>query len=206
MIKIKICGITNLEDALFCSSNGADALGFIFAVKSPRCLKPRQAKKIIEKLDPFITKIGVFMDQEPEKVLELARYLKLDGLQFHGNESPNYCRNFSEEFKVIKVLFPENSPFEVKVNKYKNLTFLFDIPYKDKKDKGLFFSREILDEINYLISKKVRVILSGGINSTNISKLKKNKPYAFDVCSSIETIVGKKDKAAVKQLIGAIKK
>ncbi len=105
MLKIKICGITNLEDALLCSSLGADALGFIFSQKSPRYISEREAKRIILGLDPYVLRVGVFVDEEKERVLETAQSLNLDALQFHGQENPAYCRFFKERFRVIKTFF-----------------------------------------------------------------------------------------------------
>jgi len=81
MIKVKICGITNLEDAQMASKSGADAIGFIFSKKSPRYIKKDVAKKIISELDPFLIKVGVFLDQTKEEVLDIAQSLKLDILQ-----------------------------------------------------------------------------------------------------------------------------
>ena len=101
MIKVKICGITNQDDAQAASRLGADALGFIFAKKSPRYIKPLTAKKIIRSLDPFIVTVGVFVDESKENVLSIASELNLDCLQFHGNESPSYCNFFKKKFKVI---------------------------------------------------------------------------------------------------------
>ena len=102
MIKVKICGITNLEDALLASSCGTDALGFIFSKKSPRCIKRKEAKRIICQLDPFVVKVGVFLNHQRKEVLDIASYLGLDALQFHGQESPSYCHFFRPKFKVIK--------------------------------------------------------------------------------------------------------
>lgn len=106
MVKVKICGITNLEDALFASFAGADAIGFIFSKKSPRYISEKRAGEIIQQLDPFLIKVGVFLDQEKQEVLDLASFLNLDVLQFHGKENPGYCHYFKPRFKVIKVFFP----------------------------------------------------------------------------------------------------
>lgn len=103
MVKVKICGITNLDDALFCSRQGADAVGFIFTPASPRCIKVKDASRISGLMGPFITKVGVFLDEKKDNVLAAARTVGLDVLQFHGAESPAYCGAFQPEFKVIKV-------------------------------------------------------------------------------------------------------
>ncbi|MCM8819680.1 MAG: phosphoribosylanthranilate isomerase, partial [Candidatus Omnitrophica bacterium] len=118
MVKIKICGITNLEDAVFCSKAGADALGFIFAKKSPRYISKINAQKIVKNLDPYIVRVGVFADQKKEEVIDIAKEVKLDALQFHGEESPSYCNFFKKNFRIIKTIFIDEEDFCQKINKY----------------------------------------------------------------------------------------
>ena len=101
MTKIKICGITNLNDALTAANLGVDALGFVFYPQSPRFISPDKAKKIRQKIPPFTLCIGVFVNARKDEVLQIARECRLDGLQFHGNESPEYCSSFPA-YKVIK--------------------------------------------------------------------------------------------------------
>ncbi len=119
MTKVKICGITNLEDARFASMMGADAVGFIFTKKSSRCITEKKAKKIIENLDPYVVRVGVFLNQPKQEVLKIADLLGLDALQFHGKEPPEYCKYFKPNYRVIKVLFPSDSPYNTKVSRYK---------------------------------------------------------------------------------------
>ena len=100
MVKIKICGITNLEDALLAAELGADALGFIFYPKSPRKVAPETAREIIAQLPPFVATVGVFVDEAAAVVQELAAKVGLDWVQLHGQESPDYCRSLGR--RVIK--------------------------------------------------------------------------------------------------------
>ena len=205
MVKVKICGITNIDDALMCSNQGADALGFIFSKKSPRYISEQAAKKIIQRLDPFVSKVGVFLDEEKEKVLDIASSLCLDLLQFHGKETPSYCSFFKPNFKVIKVLFPENRPFKDKLSKYKVDAFAFDIKYEDKIAGKKVLPKDILKEIASLKKDGFRVIISGGLTVGNLSQVKKLLPYAVDVASGVEEFIGKKDKTLVSRFIKRIK-
>ncbi len=205
MIKLKICGITNLEDAFLCSKKGADALGFILSKKSPRYINKQEAGKIIAKLDPFVVKVGVFLDQEKDKVLDIALRLKLDVLQFHGKESPAYCNFFKKNFKIIKVFFPEDNPIEKKISLYNVDAYMFDIKY-EQKIKGIKeLSDAFLKNISEIIRSGKRVIISGGLNVNNIGKVKKIKPYAFDIASGVEQLVGKKDANLVDLFIKKVK-
>ena len=100
MVRIKICGITNLEDALLAASLGADALGFIFYPKSPRYVTPEAARQIIAQLPPFVAAVGVVVDEAAATVQDLAGHVGLDWVQLHGRETPEYCRSLDR--KVIK--------------------------------------------------------------------------------------------------------
>ncbi len=198
MVRVKICGITNIEDALFCSEYGADALGFIFWKKSARYVSPHLAKKIIRNLSPFISVAGVFVDEKKENVLEYASDLNLDILQFHGKESPSYCKFFSPRYKVIKTFFPKKSipdiyPYDVKA-------CLFDVKWEDKQKNKTTLENKVLTKIRDIKGKKI--ILSGGLTPDNVSALiKKVNPYAVDVASGVEVFPGKKDKKLIKLFI-----
>lgn len=205
MIKVKICGITNLEDALQVSSAGVDALGFIFSKKSPRYINKRKAQEIIQHLDPFLAKVGVFLDQGKQEVLDISSSLHLDILQFHGREAPVYCHFFKPRFKVVKVFFPEDSPYEEKISRYNIDAFMFDMKYEDKTKGKKVLSAKALGEVAGLIKKGKRVIISGGLNIKNIDNVKKLRPYALDVASGVESMVGKKDSQLIKTFIKKVK-
>ncbi len=203
MVKVKICGITNLEDALLAESLGADVLGFIFTKKSPRYIDPKKVKKIISSLGPFVFKAGVFMDQKKEEVKETASYLGLDLLQFHGKESFAYCSFFRKQFKVVKVFFPKDSTkFILQYRKLDAL--MFDIPYAQKKENKILPEKS-LKLIKGKIKNGQRVIVSGGINSINLKNIIKINPYGLDFCRGTEKLVGKKDKNLMEELIREVK-
>ncbi|MCM8823714.1 MAG: phosphoribosylanthranilate isomerase [Candidatus Omnitrophica bacterium] len=202
MVKVKICGITNLEDALFANDSGADALGFIFWRKSPRYISPKLAKSIVKNLGPFISKVGVFVDEEKDKVYRLASFIGLDTLQFHGKEKPIYCNFFMSRFRVIKTFFSyedflKNSKF------YRVSAYLFDVSWEDKQ-RG----KKTLDEIflNRLANVKDRIIISGGLTVENVTHfIEKVKPYAVDVSSGVERLPGEKDRELVRAFIRKVK-
>lgn len=204
MIKIKICGITNIPDALLCSHAGADALGFIFSKKSPRCVGEKDAKKIIAELDPFISKVGVFLDEEKNRVVDIAGALALDTLQFHGSESPAYCAFFREHYNVIKVFFAGNKNLKETVSHYHVDAYSFDIKYEDKLRGLKTLPKDMVRNIVPFIKAGKRIIISGGLTVNNISSALKIKPYAVDVASGLEEFVGKKDALLVHRFINEV--
>lgn len=199
MTKIKICGITNLDDALKATEFGADALGFIFA-KSQRQITPLEVKKIVINLPPFIVKVGVFVNYPLEEVKKIEQECKLDILQFHGDESPDYCNNFE---MVIKTFQIKDANSVKKLTKYKVCAYLLDtyLPYK-RGGTGKTFNWQIAK----LAKKYGRIILSGGLKLENILEaLKQVKPYAIDVSSGIEKLPGKKDWFKMKEFIKKVR-
>jgi phosphoribosylanthranilate isomerase len=190
-LKVKICGITNLEDALKAVDLGADALGFIFYRKSPRYVTPRVAKLIINRLPSFINRIGVFVNERESEVKRIASYCGLDTLQFHGSESSSYCKKF-KGYRIIKA-FRINDKIDIEnISKYKVDAYLLDT-YKRgiPGGTGKVFNWDLLNKIRRF---KRRIILSGGLNPENVKMaIRKVNPYAIDVSSSLEKRAGKKD-------------
>lgn len=201
MIRVKICGITSIEDALYCSSCGADALGFIFSRVTPRYVSLSKAGSIISKLDPFVSTVGVFVDEDKNTVEKTARRLNLDILQFHGKETPEFCRYFRPDFKVIKTFFPDDRFSFKSLKAYKVDACLFDVAFEKKKTGSRTISESLMREIA-LLSKTGRVIVSGGLNKDNLPRiLKITRPYAVDVASGVESLPGKKDPGKVREFI-----
>ncbi len=201
MIRVKICGITNIDDALAACQFGADVLGFVFTKKSPRCISKDAAKKIIKKLGPYVMKAGVFVDEKKENVFEIAKELSLDILQFHGDETPLYCNEFKSEFRVVKTIFSSCGSFSEVINKYSVDAYLADIRYEDKQKGQSRLSVDALKELALLIKEGKNIIISGGLTDKNLGKVKKIKPYALDVASGIEKLIGKKDECKMKAFI-----
>jgi len=196
MVKVKICGITNEEDALLAVKLGADALGFIFA-PSPRRITPQEAKRIIDILPPFIDRVGVFVNEEISRVKGIAQFCSLTTLQFHGDESPWYCSQFPQ--KVIKSFSVRNEIpqriFEYRVDAYLLDTFC----EKKRGGTGRAFNWEIARKV---VELNFPLILSGGLTPHNVKDaVKKVRPYAVDVGSGVEDYPGKKSKEKLREFI-----
>jgi len=201
MTWIKICGITNLEDGKKAASLGVDALGFIFA-PSPRKIDPILAHAIIRYLPASIIKVGVFVNQSLSEVKEIAAYCGLDTLQFHGDESPMYCKTFF--LPVIKALRMKNSESLKEVEKYHHVTLLLDT-YSPVQagGTGSVFPWEIAGRLK----GKKDFVLSGGLTPSNIGKaIQTLKPWGVDVCSGVEESSGKKDLLNMKDFIKEVRK
>ncbi len=191
MIKIKICGITNKEDALWAVNLKVDALGFIFA-DSPRRVKPEIVQGIIELLPPFISSVGVFVNEDRKKVEEITESCGLTTLQFHGQESPSYCEGFKQ--KIVKAFRIKNKDILKKAVQYQNKidAYLLDTysPFA-YGGTGKTFDWRIAKEIKEF---GLPIILSGGLNPENIKDaISEVEPYGVDVSSGIEERPGKKN-------------
>jgi len=204
-VKIKICGIKDYEDASFCVQEGADALGFIFYPGSPRFILPRLAKAIIRDLPCFISKVGVFVDEKEEVVRQIADFVGLDTLQFHGKEPLSYCKKAGKDYKVIKSFFPKDSSILSSISKYRVNGILLDIPFKEKTKA----SQATLDfRLIKKISSQIQfLILSGGLSPFNVGSLVKNsRPYGVDVARGVEKFPGRKDRELVRRFIRTVRK
>ncbi|GMR05150.1 MAG: phosphoribosylanthranilate isomerase [Thermodesulfobacteriota bacterium] len=197
MVRIKVCGITNFGDAVFAADSGADALGFIFWEKSPRYIEPQKAAEIIAGLPPFLTCVGVFVDEDAEKVNAVIRVAALDAVQLHGNEPPGYCRQMS--VRVIKALRIRDIKDIEQMAGYEVSAFLLDA-YKKGLPGG---TGETFDWDTAVAAKEFgRIILSGGLTPDNVGDaVARVRPYGVDVSSGIEESPGKKDHAKVSAFI-----
>lgn len=203
MVSVKICGITNLEDALISFFSKADALGFVFYKKSPRYIRPLKAANILRILPKKIKRVGVFVDEKVSTVKKIAQLCGLDMLQFHGRESPQYCDKF-KGYKVIKA-FRINKPEDLKATiKYKTFAYLFDSFSKTKfGGTGNKFNWKILAQA---VRMKPVVFLSGGLTAGNVRRaIKLLKPDWVDVSSSLELKPGRKSQRKVQNFMQRVK-
>ncbi|MBN2037634.1 MAG: phosphoribosylanthranilate isomerase [Chitinispirillaceae bacterium] len=189
-MRIKICGITRFEDAKVAAGLGVDALGFIFYQRSPRYIPPEEAALIIKQLPPFISRVGVFVDEEPEKVVAIARVTGIDTIQLHGTESPRYCSKMP--LPVIKAFSIEPGSDLSLLEQYHVSGFLLDTWAGGKRGgTGKTFDWSIAR--NACI-KYDRIILAGGLNPTNLEEaLETVHPYGVDINSGVEIKPGIKN-------------
>jgi len=203
MIKVKICGITNVEDALNSIAACCDALGFVFYKKSPRYITPQKAGLIIKKLPAHIVKIGVFVNARENTVRKIATLCRLNMLQFHGEESPEFCARF-KGYKIIKAFKVKNKISLDKILSYKPFAYLFDTFSAAKMGgTGKRFNWEL---IRHLEGIRRPIFLSGGLNERNVSKaIKEIRPDWVDACSSLECVPGNKDHIKVRRFVSLAK-
>jgi phosphoribosylanthranilate isomerase len=202
MTRIKICGITREQDLQAAVLAGADALGFVFYAKSPRNIELSQAVELLRTLPPFVTSVGLFVDPSEEMVREILAQVPLDVLQFHGDETPEFCRQFGRPYlKAIRV--------KVGVDlvecaaRYADAQGLLLDAYVEGVQGG---TGESFDW--KLIPKELasRVVLSGGLHPRNVAEaVRAVRPYAVDVSSGVEASKGIKDAAKIAAFIKEVK-
>jgi phosphoribosylanthranilate isomerase len=202
MTEIKICGITNIEDAIFATENGADALGFIFHPASPRCITPQLARQIIRILSRKVARVGVFVNSDVREVMWTADYCGLDFIQLHGDETQDYCRHFPAS-RLIKVVFPMEEADVDNLRLYPVKAIL-----ADSRDTGRQGGTG--KATNWSAAKKISemmpLVLAGGLHIGNIEEaIKTVLPSAVDVCSGVEARPGKKDPEKVKNIIEIVR-
>jgi len=201
IVKVKICGITNYEDATAALDMGADILGFNFYPKSPRFIARSKATKIITRLPAFIDIAGVFVNGQFNKIRETIDQCQLDWIQLHGDEDPRFCQRFvSVNVKTMKALRVKNQQDIKKADLFFTDAILLDAFHPEKYGgTGLKFDWNIIGHIGK------RVFLAGGINPDNVADAIKLGVYGIDVCSGIESSPGKKDHKKMRELFDNIR-
>lgn len=198
MTLVKICGITNLADALAAVEAGADALGFNFYRPSPRYVAPESAREIIKQMPAYVLNVGVFVNEPLESLLEIAAGTGITALQLHGDESPGYCSALGDYF-VIKTLSATDSDPEHALA-YKVSAIMIDAG--DKRTRGGTGRLVDWTLANKLRQAVPKLFLAGGLSPTNIGEaIVAVRPYAVDACSALESRPGIKNHDEVKAFI-----
>jgi phosphoribosylanthranilate isomerase len=201
IVKVKICGLTNYEDAAAAMDMGADILGFNFYPESPRFITPEKAMEIIKKLPAFVDIAGVFVNDSFDKIRETVSQCQLDWVQLHGDESPQFCQVFlSLNVKTMKALRVRDQADIDRANSFFTDAILLDAFHPEKYGgTGLTFDWNIIGHIGK------RVFLAGGINPDNAAAAIEMGVYGIDVCSGIESEPGKKDHRKMRKLFDNIR-
>jgi phosphoribosylanthranilate isomerase len=183
-MKIKICGITNLEDALDAIDAGANALGFVFYEKSPRYISPQDAKKIIKQLPPFVQSVGLFVNTPAPQADFMCRLSGVDVAQIHFEADNKFFEHFkTKHIKVVRAQSKED------ISKYNDEYRLVDAFVESFGGEGKRIDLSWFDDIDCS-----KIILAGGLNAQNLPELKGYNFYGIDVSSGVEATKGKKDK------------
>lgn len=199
-VRVKICGITSIDDALLACDHGADAVGFVFYKKSLRYIAPKDAIRIIEKLPFFVSTVGVVVDETVENINNIISLTGVNYVQLHGNEPVSTALKFGR--KAIKAFRIKNASSIREVNESGLNFVLLDNYTPQYGGSGKSFDHTLLKEL----SPNIKFIISGGITPENVAKIiELYKPYAIDVSSGVESSPGKKSSERIKLLFERIK-
>jgi phosphoribosylanthranilate isomerase len=200
MVRVKICGIKRLEDAVAAVDAGADAIGLNFWRPGRRYIAPETARVIARVLPPFVARVGVFADEDPETIRKIAALCALDALQLHGSESPEFCRQFDRPvIKSVKIRGPESVEG---LARYDVAAFLLDAHVPGEMGgTGQRFDWSLAVRAK----EAGPVILSGGLTPENVeAAIRAATPYAVDVASGVET-GGQKDPAKIRAFVARVR-
>jgi len=199
--RVKICGITSVQDAAAAVDAGADALGFVFVPGTPRVISPEVAEQIAAGLPPFVTTVGVFVDQPLEEILSVIIRCRLQAVQLHGNEPETFSRRIP--VKVIKAIRVRDAADLRGIGTYPAHAFLLDAFVEGQPGgTGTTISWDLARQA----IGRVPVILSGGLRPENVAQaVRAVRPYAVDVSSGVETSPGRKDHRKVREFIAAVR-
>jgi len=203
MTYVKICGITNLDDALAAVDAGADMLGFNFYKPSPRYITPQHAREIVKQF-PSVLKIGVFVNEELADVQMILREAGLGAVQLHGDESPKYCRAISPGYSVIKT-FAVTDTFDVQAAEaYDVDAIMLDTKHNHLRGgTGRVFDWSVARGAALTFPK---LYLAGGLSPENVeSAIKTVRPFAVDACSALEDTPGKKNHERMRVFVNTVR-
>ena len=202
MVRIKICGITNVDDALAAVEAGADALGFNFYRKSPRYVAPVEARHIIEQLPPRVLCVGVFVNEDADSLRRIVAEAGLGAAQLHGDESPEFCGDLGGVMRIKALRVGERTFLAEEVHTVQHRSHLLDAFTTDAfGGTGRTFDWRGSRGGSALVPK---LFLAGGLSAENVSEaVRAVRPFAVDVCSGVETTPGRKSQRLVEKFIEA---
>jgi len=201
-LQVKICGVTNVEDARACADLGADIIGLNFYPQSARYIRPQHARKIIEVIPRGVRAVGVFVDPTASEVRSIAKSVGLEYVQLHGNVAPEMCRELASEFRVIRAFSTDGQFKPEDVRSFLECDVILDAHHAELRGgTGLTcdwsLARATVPFARFLI-------LSGGLNAQNLGDaIATVGPHAVDVCTGVETTPGVKDRRAIEKFIAA---
>ena len=203
--KVKICGITNSNDADAAVEAGADALGFVFFAKSPRCIDPKVAQQIIAKLPPFILSVGVFVNEEVTVVRDTMDQCGLALAQLHGDESPAYCESLNRP--ILRAIRLRDRGSFLSLAEYKGRAGVRGFVIDAFSESSYGGTGQTVDwNIAAEAAKSAPILLAGGLTPDNVQEaIHKVQPYGVDVSSGVEAKPGTKDPAKIQAFIQAVK-
>ncbi|CAA6802858.1 MAG: Phosphoribosylanthranilate isomerase (EC [uncultured Campylobacterales bacterium] len=193
-MRVKICGITNLEDALTCVKYGADAIGFVFYEKSARYIEPEKVKKIILELPPFIQSVGLFVNHTSDEVNSIMKECNLDIAQMHNTQDDEFYKKL--ECKYLKVARIKDENSFLNTNEY----YIIDAFVEQYGGEGKRIDTSLFKSLD-----TSKMILAGGINTSNVQEVLNLGFYALDVSSGVEHTKGKKDHQKIKEFLSLVK-
>jgi phosphoribosylanthranilate isomerase len=204
MVKVKICGITNLSDARRAVEAGADFLGFNFYPKSSRYIAPAAARRIVQRLPEKVASVGVFVNEPEREMLAIAQQVGLDYVQLHGDETPEAVSRMRRSFRVIKAIRVRDALRASQLAIFKRASSIlldgFDAHLRGGTGKSFNW------KLAKRAGRKRQIFLAGGLTPENAAEaVSAARPFAIDVCSGVESRPGKKDAARMRALVAAVR-
>jgi len=204
-IKIKICGITNLEDAEAAVEAGADALGFVFYAQSPRCIEPAVAQRIIAQLPPFVLPVGVFVNHDRDTIRNVFDECGLAFAQLHGDETPTFCESLGRP--VLRALRPRDRSSLLALAEYKGRVGVRGFVVDAFSSEAYGGTGQTVDwSLAHEIAHAAPILLAGGLTPGNVQEATQHvQPYGVDVSSGVEETPGKKDHEKIRAFTHAVR-
>ncbi len=199
--RVKICGITRRQDALAAAEAGADALGFVFYPPSPRNIELERAVEIVASLPPFVTTVGLFVNADAETIAQVVREARIDLLQFHGDECPDYCASHGRPW-IKAIRMKEGVDLETEARRYAGARALLLDAYRPGVPGG---TGDLFEWDRVPASLAPRIVLAGGLTPENVSEaVRRVRPWAVDVSGGVEAAPGIKDADKIERFLRGV--